>query len=87
VFALVAFTSHGNLPHTTYSKARFILRREAMKALHFSQWEALKLRSLRNVILHPKYLVQGTTRKENDVESTFVLHGIKSAQFLSLPKF
>jgi hypothetical protein len=37
------------------------------------------LRRARNVILHPKFLVQGTIRKENDVESTFVLHGIKSA--------
>jgi hypothetical protein len=45
------------------------------------------LRRARNVILHPKFLVQEMTRRENDVENTFVLHDIKSAQFLSLPKF
>jgi hypothetical protein len=45
------------------------------------------LRRPRNVTLHPKFSVQGTIRRENDVESTFVLHGIKSAQFLSPPDF
>jgi hypothetical protein len=28
-----------------------------------------------------------TTRRKNDVESTFVLHGIKSAQFINPPEF
>jgi hypothetical protein len=45
------------------------------------------LRRPRNVTLHPKISVQGTTRKENDVESTFVFHGIKSAQFLNPQDF
>jgi hypothetical protein len=52
-----------------------------VKTLHFSQWEASKSRSLRNVTLHLKYSIQGTTGRENDMENTFVLHGIKSAQF------
>jgi hypothetical protein len=47
----------------------------------------LKSRSSRNVTSHPKFSVQGTTRRENDVESTFVFRGIKSAQFLSPPEF
>jgi hypothetical protein len=69
------------------TKARFILRQEAVKTLHFNQWEASKLRSLKNVTLYPKYSVQGTTGRENDVESTFVLHGIKNVQFLSPLEF
>jgi len=44
------------------------------------------LRRPRNVTLYPKISVQGI-RRENDVESTFVLHGIKSAQFLTPPEF
>jgi hypothetical protein len=45
------------------------------------------MRRPRNVTLHLKYLVQGTTGREIDVEGTFVLHGIKSAQFLSPLEF
>jgi hypothetical protein len=41
----------------------------------------------KNVTLHPKFSVQGMTRRENDVESTFVLHGIKNGQFLSPVEF
>jgi hypothetical protein len=40
------------------------------------------LRRPKNVTSHPKFLVQKMARRENDVESTFVLRGTKSANFL-----
>jgi hypothetical protein len=67
--------------------ARFTVEARGREEKHFSQWEALKSRRPRNLTLHPKFSVQVTTRRENDMESTFVLHGIKSAQFFSLLEF
>jgi hypothetical protein len=53
----------------------------------FQLMESLKIKGPRNVISHPIFSVQGTARREIDMESTFVLHGSKSAQFLSPPEF
>jgi hypothetical protein len=45
------------------------------------------LRRPRNVTLHPKFSVQGMPRGENDMDSTFVLRGNKSAHFSRTPEF
>jgi hypothetical protein len=45
------------------------------------------LRRPRNVTLYRKFSVQGTTRRENDMERTFVLRGSKSAYFSSPREF
>jgi hypothetical protein len=69
------------------SHARFILEVRGREEQNFNQWKAWKLRRPRNVTLHPKLSVQGTARRKNDVESTFVLCGSESAQFLSPLEF
>ena len=43
----------------------------------------LEIKKTKKCHFTPKIFSPRDTKRENDMESTFVLHGIKSAQFLS----